>query len=199
MKIKYSPIPGWVTDRPVDRPVESVWSFVKIRHMKGFNSFDEQNIVVAIQSVPGNLPESPGWGSDSTGLDFLLKGKYNRPPVHRIVKYTRTDVVRTRFSRKRLRLHQKDRKSEKNLLISYCKPFKINDLSERTIRRELYYFGKNIIIHKLIYLNLLDIKTLNYINDYKIPKIPLTGKDLIKEGWQEGRDMGDKLKQFEKK
>ena len=88
---------------------------------------------------------------------------------------------------------------EKNLLISYCKPFKINNLSERTIRRELYYFGKNIIIHKLIYLNLLDIKTLNYINDYKIPKIPLTGKDLIKEGWQEGRDMGDKLKQFEKK
>jgi len=88
---------------------------------------------------------------------------------------------------------------EKNLLISYCKPFKINNLSERTIRRELYYFGKNIIIHKLIYLNLLDIKTLNYINDYKIPKIPLTGKDLINEGWQEGRDMGDKLKQFEKK
>ncbi|MBT6134842.1 MAG: CCA tRNA nucleotidyltransferase [Kordiimonadaceae bacterium] len=87
---------------------------------------------------------------------------------------------------------------EKNQLISYSKPYKITDLSQKNIRRELYYFGKNIVIHNLIYLNLLNVKTLKYINGYLIPKVPFSGKDLVKEGWLEGRDMGDELKRREK-
>ncbi|MDB4044376.1 CCA tRNA nucleotidyltransferase [Emcibacteraceae bacterium] len=87
---------------------------------------------------------------------------------------------------------------EKNQLISYSKPYKITDLSQKNIRRELYYFGKNIVIHNLIYLNLLNVKTLKYINEYLIPKVPFSGKDLVKEGWLEGRDMGDELKRREK-
>ena len=87
---------------------------------------------------------------------------------------------------------------EKDQLISYSKPYKITDLSQKNIRRELYYFGKNIVIHNLIYLNLLNVKTLKYINGYLIPKVPFSGKDLVKEGWLEGRDMGDELKRREK-
>ena len=38
---------------------------------------------------------------------------------------------------------------EKNQLISYSKPYKITDLSQKNIRRELYYFGKNIIFFSI--------------------------------------------------
>jgi hypothetical protein len=54
-----------------------------------------------------------------------------------------------------------------------------------------------VVIHNLIRLGLLDKKSLGYINEYQIPEMPLSGKDLMKEGWEAGRDMGEELKRRE--
>ncbi len=138
------------------------------------------------------LPECNGYG------DFL---KY----IKREKKLGRKNVI-GRFScllpkdekiiveaSRRLKLSNKER----DQLIAYSRNYERHDLRKKTLRRVLYLNGKDVVIHNLIRLGLLDKKSLGYINEYQIPEMPLSGKDLMKEGWEAGRDMGEELKRRE--
>lgn len=138
------------------------------------------------------LPECNGYG------DFL---KY----IKREKKLGRKNVI-GRFScllpkdekiiveaSRRLKLSNKER----DQLIAYSRDYERHDLRKKTLRRVLYLNGKDVVIHNLIRLGLLDKKSLGYINEYQIPEMPLSGKDLMKEGWEAGRDMGEELKRRE--
>lgn len=92
-----------------------------------------------------------------------------------------------------LKLSNKDR----DMLLAYAREYHSHDLTTKTLRRVIYKYGKKVVIHNLIKLDKLDPKTLYYINDYKVPELPITGKDLIKEGWKAGREMGAELKRRE--
>lgn len=94
---------------------------------------------------------------------------------------------------KRLKLSNKD----KNRLLSFVAKYPNHDLSAKTLRRVMYKYGKDVVIHHLLLRGDLDEKTLYYINDYKIPTLPYSGKDLIDEGWNAGPEMGIELKRRE--
>ncbi|MCP5381839.1 MAG: CCA tRNA nucleotidyltransferase [Kordiimonadaceae bacterium] len=95
---------------------------------------------------------------------------------------------------KRLRLSNRQR----DLLISYAAPYENHDLRKETLRRVLYLYGKDVVIHNLTRLGKLDLKTLSYIADYEIPQLPISGKELMKQGWKAGRELGGELKRLEK-
>ena len=86
---------------------------------------------------------------------------------------------------------------ERNQLISYSRDYERHELRKKDLRRVVYLHGKDVVIHNLIQLDVLDEKKINYINAYQIPEMPLSGKDLLKEGWKAGRDMGEELKRRE--
>lgn len=94
---------------------------------------------------------------------------------------------------KRLKLSNKD----KNRLLSFVAKYPNHDLSAKTLRRVMYKYGKDVVIHHLLLRGDLDEKTLYYINDYQIPTLPYSGKDLIDEGWNAGPEMGIELKRRE--
>ncbi len=94
---------------------------------------------------------------------------------------------------RRLRLSNKDR----DMLLSFAEEYHKHDLRAKTLRKVLYLRGKDVVIHNLIRQGVLDPKTLYYINDYEIPKMPFRGQDLIAEGWPAGRDVGIELKRLE--
>ena len=92
-----------------------------------------------------------------------------------------------------LKLSNKDR----DVLLAYAREYHSHDLTAITLRRVIYRYGKEVVIHHLIKQDKLDPKTLNYIKDYHVPELPVTGKDLLKEGWKTGREMGAELKRRE--
>ena len=83
---------------------------------------------------------------------------------------------------------------QKAKLVKYAASYQPHDLKSKTLRRVLYSYGKDVVIHKLICLGLLDQKTLNYINTYEIPIFPISGQQLLSEGWKPGPEMGPELK-----
>jgi poly(A) polymerase len=94
---------------------------------------------------------------------------------------------------KHLRLSNKAR----DRLIKFAADYPKHDLRAKTLRRVIYIYGKDVVIHNLLKSGDLDAKALYYINDYQIPEMPHSGKALIKEGWSTGRDMGAELKRRE--
>lgn len=92
-----------------------------------------------------------------------------------------------------LRLSNRERDS----LLAFSKEYPKHNLTNMTLRRVIYQYGKEVVIHNLLKSGDLDAKTLYYINDYQIPKMPYSGKDLIAEGWEAGRGMGAELKRRE--
>lgn len=86
---------------------------------------------------------------------------------------------------------------ERNSLLAYSKEYPKHNLTNKNLRRVIYQFGKDVVIHNLLKSGDLDAKALYYINDYQIPKMPYSGKDLINEGWEAGREMGAELKRRE--
>jgi len=92
-----------------------------------------------------------------------------------------------------LKLSNKDR----DVLLAYAREYHSHDLTAITLRRVIYRYGKEVVIHHLIKQDKLDPKTLNYIKEYHVPELPVTGKDLLKEGWKTGREMGAELKRRE--
>ena len=94
---------------------------------------------------------------------------------------------------KRLKLSNKQR----DQLTDFSREYENHDLRMKTLRRVIYQYGKNTVIHNLLCFGTLDEKALNYINDYVVPELPVSGKDLIKKGWNEGTEMGAELKRIE--
>ena len=94
---------------------------------------------------------------------------------------------------KRLKLSNKQR----DQLTAFSREYKSHDLRMKTLRRVIYQYGRKTVIHNLLRLGTLDEKALNYINDYVVPELPVSGKDLIKQGWSEGTEMGAELKRIE--
>lgn len=92
-----------------------------------------------------------------------------------------------------LRLSNKQR----DQLVRFSDDYPKHDLRSKTLRRKIYLYGKDVVIHNLILLGEFDEKTYMYINDYEIPRLPYSGKDLIAEGWNVGPEMGEELKRRE--
>ncbi|MCC3859594.1 CCA tRNA nucleotidyltransferase [Pseudemcibacter aquimaris] len=92
-----------------------------------------------------------------------------------------------------LRLSNKDR----DRLLSFIADYPKHDLNAVTLRRMMYSFGKDVVIQNLLKRGSMDEKTLYYINEYHIPELPYSGKDLIAEGWNAGPELGMELKRRE--
>jgi len=79
--------------------------------------------------------------------------------------------------------------------------------SEENIKKFIYLFGKNNIIDLLLVsicvnskIKISDIEELiNYVNTCKIPKFPISGDYLKKHGYENGQELGKKLKSLEEK
>ncbi|MDG1438600.1 MAG: CCA tRNA nucleotidyltransferase [Emcibacteraceae bacterium] len=93
--------------------------------------------------------------------------------------------------------HLKLSNKARAVLIKFAADYPKHDVRSKTLRRMIYIYGKDVVIHNLLKSGDLDAKALYYINDYQIPEMPHTGKDLIAEGWKTGRDMGEELKRRE--
>lgn len=84
-------------------------------------------------------------------------------------------------------------------LVKFASVYPEHDLSSKILRKVLYQYGKEVVIHNLICKEALDQQSLNFINEYKIPSFHVSGKDLINEGWKAGPELGAELKRREKK
>ena len=79
--------------------------------------------------------------------------------------------------------------------------------SEENVKKYIYLFGKNNVIDLLLFsicvnnkTKIFDIeKLINYTNNYKIPKFPISGDYLKKYGYESGLMLGQKLKSLEEK
>lgn len=94
-------------------------------------------------------------------------------------------------------LHLKLSNKARDQLFAYAANYPRHDLKEKTLRRVIYKYGKDIVIHNLIKNDELDVKTIKFINSYQIPTFPLRGQDLIKQGYKAGPEMGTELKRRE--
>lgn len=93
--------------------------------------------------------------------------------------------------------HLKLSNGQRDQLFRFANEYPKHDLRSKTLRRMIYIYGKDVVIHNLIRLGELDEKTYLFINDYQIPLMPYSGKDLIAEGWKVGPEMGAELKRRE--
>lgn len=96
-------------------------------------------------------------------------------------------------------LHLRLSNKQTEQLVKYASGYPEHDLKPKTLRKVIYQYGKDVVIHNLICNEVLDQKTLIFINDYKIPIFPVSGQDLINEGWKAGPELGEELKRLEKK
>lgn len=94
---------------------------------------------------------------------------------------------------KQLKLSNNDR----DLLLKYGEDYPKHDLEIKSLRKVIYKFGKDVVIHNLTRRGDLDPKTLAYIKDYDIPEMPFRGQDLLDQGWPAGREVGAELKRLE--
>lgn len=114
-------------------------------------------------------------------------------PIGRLSVLLEKDLSALKQTAQHLRLSNKAR----DQLLSYAAVYPTHDLENKTLRRVIYQYGKDIVIHNLIISGDLDAGTLEYINAYQIPTFPLRGQDLINQGWKAGLEMGAELKRRE--
>jgi poly(A) polymerase len=98
---------------------------------------------------------------------------------------------------KEMSSHLRLSNNQRDQLFRFADDYHKHDLSSKTLRRVIYQYGKDVVIHNLIRFGSLDEKTFLYINDYNVPVLPYTGKDLMAEGWKAGPEMGAELKRRE--
>jgi len=98
---------------------------------------------------------------------------------------------------KEMSTHLRLSNNQRDLLFRFADDYHKHDLRSKTLRRVIYQYGKDVVIHNLIRFGTLDEKTYLYINDYDVPVLPYTGKDLMAEGWKTGPEMGAELKRRE--
>jgi len=78
---------------------------------------------------------------------------------------------------------------------------------EKNIRKTVYLLGKETVLDLLLFsicinnkAEFFNIKNLiDYVEKYKIPKLPFTGEDLKKQGYVDGKELGKKLQSLEEK
>ncbi|MDG1022344.1 MAG: CCA tRNA nucleotidyltransferase [Emcibacteraceae bacterium] len=98
---------------------------------------------------------------------------------------------------KEMSSHLRLSNNQHDQLFRFADDYHKHDLRSKTLRRVIYQYGKDVVIHNLIRFGSLDEKTFLYINDYNVPVLPYTGKDLMAEGWKAGPEMGAELKRRE--
>ena len=81
------------------------------------------------------------------------------------------------------------------------------DFFLKDLKKNIFFYGKEkvkqiFLIHNVVNKKTLSPKTketLSKISHTFIPKFPITGNDLIKQGVERGRKVGQLLKKIEKK
>ena len=77
--------------------------------------------------------------------------------------------------------------------------------SEKNIKKLIYFKKKDLVMDLLLFSlctkdkkQILHIqKLIDYVNDCKIPKFPISGDYLKKHGYESGKTLGKKLKSLE--
>jgi len=103
------------------------------------------------------------------------------------------------FSRK-FRLSNKDR-DYLNFIYGQFKLLKKEQYSYQTIRRQIYFYKKDLTLDFLNFIFCLKkeislktfIKYRLFIKKFKVPKFPISGNFLIKKGFKQGKKLGKKL------
>lgn len=103
------------------------------------------------------------------------------------------------FSRK-FRLSNKDR-DYLNFIYGQFKLLKKEQYSYQTIRRQIYFYKKDLALDFLNFIFCLKkeislktfIKYRLFIKKFKVPKFPISGDFLIKKGFKQGKKLGKKL------
>ncbi len=95
----------------------------------------------------------------------------------------------------------------KNISLNFEKLKNKNFYSENNIKKIIYLYGKDcatdlllfsLCINKKIEIPVIE-KFISYINTCIIPKFPISGNDLKKYGYEDGKSLGKKLKMLEEK
>ena len=95
----------------------------------------------------------------------------------------------------------------KNISVNFEKLKNKEFYSEKNIKKIIYLLGKDAVIDLLLFSvcinnknKPLDIKKIiDSVTKYKIPKFPLTGEYLKQKGYEDGKELGEKLKSLEEK
>lgn len=103
------------------------------------------------------------------------------------------------FSRE-FRLSNKDR-DYLNFIYGQFKLLKKEEYSYQTIRRQIYFYKKDLALDFLNFIFCLKkgislktfIKYRLFIKKFKVPKFPISGDFLIKKGFKQGKKLGKKL------
>jgi poly(A) polymerase len=103
------------------------------------------------------------------------------------------------FSRE-FRLSNKDR-DYLNFIYGQFKLLKKEQYSYQTIRRQIYFYKKDLALDFLNFIFCLKkeislktfIKFRLFIKKFKVPKFPISGDFLIKKGFKQGKKLGKKL------
>jgi tRNA nucleotidyltransferase/poly(A) polymerase len=109
------------------------------------------------------------------------------------------DKNNTFFSRE-FRLSNKDR-DYLNFIYGQFKLLKKEQYSYQTIRRQIYFYKKDLALDFLNFIFCLKkeislktfIKYRLFIKKFKVPKFPISGDFLIKKGFKQGKKLGKKL------
>ncbi len=109
------------------------------------------------------------------------------------------DKTNTFFSRE-FRLSNKD-KDYLNFIYGQFKLLKKEQYSYQTIRRQIYFYKKDLALDFLNFIFCLKkeislktfIKYRLFIKKFKVPKFPISGDFLIKKGFKQGKKLGKKL------
>ncbi len=109
------------------------------------------------------------------------------------------DKTNTFFSRE-FRLSNKDR-DYLNFIYGQFKLLKKEQYSYQTIRRQIYFYKKDLALDFLNFIFCLKkeislktfIKYRLFIKKFKVPKFPISGDFLIKKGFKQGKKLGKKL------
>jgi len=99
-------------------------------------------------------------------------------------------------------------KNNLNLYSRILKEIKLDeDFFSKNLKKNIFFYGKEQIKKVFLVYNVVNKKTLSpkteeilsKINHALIPKFPVTGNDLLKQGVQSGEKVGEILKKIEKK
>jgi tRNA nucleotidyltransferase/poly(A) polymerase len=176
-----------------------------IRELSGERIWQEfQKILIskrAIQALPvlsviglldEILPEHENYGKF---LKYVKREKKLsiKNSIGRLSMLLPRDEKKIKEMSSRLKLSNKQR----DQLLRFADDYNKHDLRAKTLRRMIYLYGKDVVIHNLVRFGDIDEKTYLYISDYQIPDLPYSGKDLIAEGWKAGPNMGAELKRRE--
>jgi tRNA nucleotidyltransferase/poly(A) polymerase len=105
------------------------------------------------------------------------------------------------------RVSNKVKNRLKNISVNFEKLKSKDFYSETNIKKIIYFLGKDAVLDLLLFsicinnkVKLFNIKRLiDYVKKYKIPKFPFTGEYLKKQGYEDGKELGEKLKSLEEK